>query len=669
MRANNATLGAVVIGLMLSACAPLRGPSSDALAPAVIAEIAADRQLGATALLVDAKDSGRNRVVVADDDSGLVFYDASGRRTARHAIGAVEALDLRDGFVIGGRSVSLLVVADEKGRRLRFFSVDGDQLGALGELKLDAEPSLVCLQRSPSGAGWFAFAVDGDGGVSQWQLYAKASKIVTRPVRSFAVGAEVEACVSDDRAEALYLIESDTAIWRYRSDPEAEIARVPVAVRGPVGPLQSPQALAVAGETMLVVDRDAGLLRVLDRQPPYAQRAALPFADLGIAAAGAVAATAQSFSTTLPSGVLAAIDERVVEGGSALKLYDLRALFAAADVAPAAAALAASTVPGVMPSAETKPMANDGDAADDPAIWRHPTDPSRSRIIGTNKQYGLLVYSLQGKLLQSIPAGRINNVDLREGFKLGGKTVAILAGSNRSTDSVSLYAIDASGTLRDVADGVQASGLADPYGLCLYRSADARTYVFLNDSDGRYRQGELLATTEGRVRIEWRREFRFDSQPEGCVADDETGVLYAGEEDVGLWRMDASPDSPTGKALVDHTGEGGNLVADVEGMGLWHGANGQGWLVVSSQGEDAYAVYERGGTNRYVGKFRIVADPASGIDGASETDGLEVSSASFGGAYAQGLLVVQDGRNVSPAEPQNFKLVPWTRVIEALGLQ
>ncbi|MDP9140634.1 MAG: phytase, partial [Pseudomonadota bacterium] len=289
--------------------------------------------------------------------------------------------------------------------------------------------------------------------------------------------------------------------------------------------------------------------------------------------------------------------------------------------------------------------------------------------IGTNKQYGLLVYSLQGKLLQSIPAGRINNVDLRESFKLAGKSVAILAASNRSNDSVSLYAIDAGGVLRDVADGVQASGLADPYGLCLYRSTDARYYVFVNDSDGRYRQGELLATTKGRVRIAWRREFRFESQPEGCVADDETGVLYAGEEDVGLWRLSAAPDAAADKTLIDHTGDGGHLIDDVEGIALWRGVNGQGYLVVSSQGEDAYAVYERSGANRYLGKFRIAADPASGIDGASETDGLELSSASFGGAYAQGLLVVQDGRNVSPAEPQNFKLVPWARVADALGLR
>jgi 3-phytase len=31
-------------------------------------------------------------------------------------------------------------------------------------------------------------------------------------------------------------------------------------------------------------------------------------------------------------------------------------------------------------------------------------------------------------------------------------------------------------------------------------------------------------------------------------------------------------------------------------------------------------------------------------------------------------MVAQDGRNVSPPENQNFKLVPWERVAKALGL-
>src|SRR5210317_39521 len=62
---------------------------------------------------------------------------------------------------------------------------------------------------------------------------------------------------------------------------------------------------------------------------------------------------------------------------------------------------------------ETEPVPSGGDAADDPAIWIHPTDPGLSTIIGTDKRGGLAVYALDGTELQYIPAGRLNNVDLR----------------------------------------------------------------------------------------------------------------------------------------------------------------------------------------------------------------------------------------------------------------
>jgi 3-phytase len=63
-------------------------------------------------------------------------------------------------------------------------------------------------------------------------------------------------------------------------------------------------------------------------------------------------------------------------------------------------------------------------------------------------------------------------------------------------------------------------------------------------------------------------------------------------------------------------------------------------------------------------KLRISANHAAGIDGVSETDGLAVTQRPLPG-YPRGILVVQDGRNRAPAEPQNFKIVDW-RAIEAL---
>ena len=76
----------------------------------------------------------------------------------------------------------------------------------------------------------------------------------------------------------------------------------------------------------------------------------------------------------------------------------------------------------------------------------------------------------------------------------------------------------------------------------------------------------------------------------------------------------------------------------------------------------------REGKNEFVGKFHVVANEEAGIDGASETDCLDVTSASLGAGLEQGLLVVQDVRNLTPSERQNFKLIPWSRIATALGL-
>ena len=103
-------------------------------------------------------------------------------------------------------------------------------------------------------------------------------------------------------------------------------------------------------------------------------------------------------------------------------------------------------------------------------------------------------------------------------------------------------------------------------------------------------------------------------------------------------------------------------------MSLWRGEGGKGYLVVSNQGADNYNVYRREGANEFVGQFHVVANERIGVDGSSETDGLDVVSAPVGSGFPRGLLVVQDGRNLSPSERQNFKLVSWADVARALRL-
>jgi 3-phytase len=164
------------------------------------------------------------------------------------------------------------------------------------------------------------------------------------------------------------------------------------------------------------------------------------------------------------------------------------------------------------------------------------------------------------------------------------------------------------------------------------------------------------------------REFTVGSQAEGCVADDETGALYVAEEGGGFFKYSAKPDGGAARKEIDRVDGPNGLVADIEGVSIWRGEDGRGYLVLSNQGADNFAVYRREGDNAFVGNFHIVADPERGFDGVSETDGLDVTSAPLGPRFPQGLLVAQDGRNLSPRERQNYKYVSWRDIAEALGL-
>jgi 3-phytase len=312
----------------------------------------------------------------------------------------------------------------------------------------------------------------------------------------------------------------------------------------------------------------------------------------------------------------------------------------------------------VSATVETEPVPHDGDAADDPAVWVNPDDPSKSAIVGTDKDGGLLVYDLAGRELQYLPVGDMNNVDVRpagDGLTLGGRRIVLVVAGNRSSNSIDVFELDP-GTrrLRNVSGDAIEPGM-DVYGSCLYRSArTGKVYVFVNSKDGEVEQWELTDDGSGRVVGERVRAFRVGSQAEGCVADDERGQLYLGEEARGIWRFGAEPDAGDSGSLIAEASSSGPLVADVEGLTIARRGDGTGYLIASSQGDDSYAVFRADGDNRFVGSFRI--SPGGGIDGTSETDGIDVAASPMGPSFPSGVFVAQDGENDEGR--QNFKLVP-----------
>jgi len=322
----------------------------------------------------------------------------------------------------------------------------------------------------------------------------------------------------------------------------------------------------------------------------------------------------------------------------------------------------------VTATVETTPVRHGGDAADDPAIWVHPTDPALSLVLGDDKAGGLLVYALDGTQLQEIDGTKhLNNVDLRYGFPLAGRfadgtehSKVDLAGVGNQTDkSLVFYKMNPAARRLEPAGSIGGLGLV-PYGSCMYRSAKTgRFHYFVNDRSGATQQWELRDDGKGGVAGTQVRSFKLGSIVEGCVADDELGHFYIAEENVAIWKYGAEPESGDARVRVDKAGPGGHLKADIEGLAIYPAADRTGYLLASSQGNNRFVIYTREGENRYVGTFEI-ADGK--IDGCSDTDGIEVMSAPLGPAFPKGLFVAQDGSN--PGGNQNYKLVPWESIAE-----
>jgi 3-phytase len=326
----------------------------------------------------------------------------------------------------------------------------------------------------------------------------------------------------------------------------------------------------------------------------------------------------------------------------------------------------------VMATIETTPVdANiDGDAADDAAIWYDPINPMNSKLIGTDKKGGLMVFNLSGKMLHYHKFGRMNNVDLRQDVSLNGKKIDIIISSNRSRNSLDVFTINADGSLKEISNKptiISKDTIDDVYGVCLYyHQKNKKLFAFINGTNGMVLQFELYATAKGTVGAKRIRNYQFSSQVEGMVADDRLGFLYVGQEEAGIFKVEANPDAAFRPVLIENSSEANTQIKyDLEGISLYNSSDSTGYLIVSSQGNFSYAVFKRQADNDYLGSFVITEGT---VDGVEETDGLDITSRPFGDLFPTGFLVVQDGFNYDgqSKKAQNFKLVDWKSISELI---
>lgn len=379
-------------------------------------------------------------------------------------------------------------------------------------------------------------------------------------------------------------------------------------------------------------------------------------------------------------------------------------------------------------------------SGDDPAIWVHPKNSHRSLVIVTAKEGGLRVYDMKSKELQALKAtaaprkdgvaGRFNNVDIAYGVKIGNRRVDVAVVSDRYNDQLRFFAIDPTGArsktpLREItapeqpflfsADRATVTKEHTAYGLAVYQprrgpaqvvvtqeGATALATVRIVEKNGKLGYAPVGKTTmPDSFRLPDRTTWTPCEEPgtppqfEGASVDQRSGVLYAAQEDVGLWRIPL-PLGSRGARLVDTVrdfgihetwdakaeeckpinpnakGFGGRLLtADAEGVDIYYGPRGKGYVIVSGQGDDSFVVYSREGRNAPLGTFKVKG--VKGVDDIHGSDGLAVTNRPVGD-YRRGLLVTHDEPETGPGlDPKrdvtNFSYVQWREIAKNLRLE
>ncbi len=334
--------------------------------------------------------------------------------------------------------------------------------------------------------------------------------------------------------------------------------------------------------------------------------------------------------------------------------------------------LSVHTLVDLQPAVATEPV---GEDPDDPAVWIHPKDPSRSLILGTDKTAApagaLFVFGLDGKIRQTISGlDRPNNVDVEYGLRLAGRPVDIAVVTERYRSRLRIYRIapDGSGLTELSPGGLpvfegQTGEAAAPMGIALYkRPRDGAVFAVVGRKtgprEGYLWQYRLEDRGAGGVRAVKVREFgRFSGRGEieAIAVDDELGYVYYADEGDGIHKWHADPDHPDAAAELAHFGRDG-FRGDREGIAIYPQPGGKGYIVCTDQlpANSEYRLYRREGAP---GRPHDHSELVAVIRGnADATDGIEASSRPLGDRFPAGILVAMNSGG------KNFLVFPFPRL-------
>lgn len=230
--------------------------------------------------------------------------------------------------------------------------------------------------------------------------------------------------------------------------------------------------------------------------------------------------------------------------------------------------------------------------------------------------------------------------------------IIVVACGLRATNEIKIFKIDSK--TRNLIDITTESGIStgfekNTYGLCLYkRSSDGQLFAFVSRkaTDNIH---QIMLQDDGTEKIKGIliRQFGLKDQKsfvEGMVADDEYGYFYCSDERNAILKYRADP-SVHRDPFIQAFGVADGIRGDREGLALYKLGSGKGYLIVSSQGDSTFKLYQREEKNKFV--------KSASLHGVRKTDGIAASSQSIPPYYPTGLFVAHDDTD------NNFSLFDW----------
>ncbi|WP_221393816.1 phytase [Dyadobacter sp. NIV53] len=301
---------------------------------------------------------------------------------------------------------------------------------------------------------------------------------------------------------------------------------------------------------------------------------------------------------------------------------------------------------------------------DDPAIWLNHSDLSKSLIIGTDKNEdgALYVFDLKGKIQQDKVVRNLkrpNNVDIAYGLSLNGKPVDIAVVTERENNRIRIFSLP---DMKAIDNGgievFKGETEQDPMGISLYtRPSDKAIFAIVGRKtgpvDGYLWQYRLQDDGKGNVKAEVVRKFgKYSAKKEieSIAVDNELGYIYYSDEQVGVRKYYADPDSSnTELALIANT----NFTEDNEGISIYKTGDKTGYILVSDQGAHKFHIFTREGETGNPHQHRLIKTVKVA---AQKSDGSDVTNVAISPEFPNGLFVVM-------SEGKVFHYYRWEDII------